>query len=168
MSTQNQPITPDHLLQSFRGRSLKSIILFTVIAHIVIIGGTSVPYFLESFGKNSSEKLSEEQRTEIAAREATDALRKIAEKNNIKPQDLSARIAGGAGPKSPAAEETAKPEAESETPVTETTNPAVTPETTEPEKPKSAIEQELDVKQDGPTVPEIKVEEAADEDLFGQ
>lgn len=168
MSTQNQPITPDQLLQSFRGRSFKSIILFTVIAHIVIIGGTSVPYFLKTFADKSSQKLTEEQRTEIAAREATEALRAIAEKNGIKPQDLSARIAGGAGPKAAPAEETEKPEAVSETPASETTDPATTPETAEPEKPKSEIEKELDVKQEGPTVPDIKVEEATDEDLFGK
>lgn len=168
MSTQNQPITPDQLLQSFRGRSLKSVILFTVIAHIVIIGVTSVPYLLESFTGKSTEKLGEEERTEIAAREATEALRAIAEKNGIKPQDLSARIAGGAGPKSAKSEEAEKPEAVTETPGPETSDPAVTPETAEPEKPKSEIEKELDVKQDGPTVPDIKVEEATDDDLFGK
>jgi hypothetical protein len=162
MSTQNQEISPDQLLQSFRGRSFKSVILFTVIVHVVVIGATSVPYLMKSITGKSDSKLSEADRTEVAAREATDALREIATKHGIKPQDLSTRIAGGAAPAAPK-EETPAPAVESTTP--EATQPEATGET---EKPKSAIEKELEVKEEGPKVPAISVEEASDEDLFGK
>lgn len=162
MSNPNQEITPDKLLESFRGRSFKSVILFTVIVHAVVICGTSVPYLMKAITGKSSSKLNETERTEIAAREATEALRDIATKHGIKPQDLSTRISGGAAPKAPVEKE------EEPAPKEE---PVVTPETppnAEPEKPKSEIEKELEVKQEGPKVPEIKVEEATEEDLFSK
>ncbi len=150
----NQETTPDQLLESFRGRSFKSIILFTIVVHLVILGGTSVPYLMKSLGGKSDSKLTEEERMEIAAREATAALRDIATKHGLKPQDLSSRIADGAAPK-PATTPTPTPEEET-----------VTPAPKEEEKPKSAIEEELEVKEDGPKVPPVPTEEAEDDDLF--
>ena len=162
MSNPNQETTPDQLLESFRGRSFKSIILFTVIAHLVIIGGTSVPYLIKSFTGASDSKLSEEERSDIATREATTAIREIATKYGIKPQDLSTRLAGGA-PKAPAAEEKTEPE----TPApAEEPKPENAGNSEDSEKPKSAIEKELDVKVEGPKVPPVPTEEATDEDLF--
>ena len=160
MSNPTQEITPDKLLESFRGRSFKSVILFTVIIHVVIVGGTSIPYLMEKIIGKSGSKLNEKDRIELAAREATEALHEISTKHGIKPQDLSSRIAGGAAPKAPVEKEGETP-APKEEPVT----PEVAP-TAEPEKPKSEIEKELEVKQEGPKVPEIKVEEATEEDLF--
>jgi len=154
MTTPSQETTPDQLLESFRGRSFKSIILFTVIVHVVVIGGTSVPYFIKSASGKSDSKLTEKERTEIAAREATTALRDIATKHGLKPQDLSSRIAGGAPSAAPKEEAPAPAE-----------DPATTPPE-ETDKPKTAIEEELDVKEDGPTVPPVPTEEATDDDLF--
>ncbi len=161
MSNPTQETTPDQLLESFRGRSFKSVILFTVIVHVVIVCGTSIPYLMKTITGKSASKLSENDRTELAAREATEALRDIATKHGIKPQDLSSRIAGGAAPKAPV--EKGEEPAPKEEPVTPETAPTV-----EPEKPKSEIEKELEVKQEGPKVPEIKVEEASEEDLFSK
>jgi hypothetical protein len=164
--------TPDDLLDSFKGRNMKSIILVTLIVHAIIIGGTSIPYILKSFSGKSDSKLSEEERTEIAAREATSALRDIATKHGIKPQDLSSRIAGAAGPAAPSTSTTTpkdSPKDSPKTPPAETTTPAVNTPTsavTEPEKPQSVIEQNIEKKQEGPKVPAIPVEEAEDEDLF--
>lgn len=154
MSTPSQEITPDQLLESFRGRSFKSIILFTIVVHLVIVIGSSVPYLIRSASGKSDSKLTEQERTEIAAREVTAALRDIATKHGLKPQDLSTRIAGGAAP--------AAQKEEAPAPKEEPAAPA--PEETE--KPKTAIEEELDVKQDGPTVPPVPTEEATDDDLF--
>jgi hypothetical protein len=148
----NQETTPDQLLESFRGRSFKSIILFTLIAHAVVIGGTSIPYLIKSAAGKSDSALTEAERTEIAAREATAALRDIASKHGIKPQDLSSRIAGGA-PK-------AVPKAAAAIPK----DAAATPAPEDPAEPNSAIEEQLDVKKDGPKVPPI--EEVEDDDLF--
>jgi hypothetical protein len=110
----------------------------------------------------SSSKLSESERTEIAAREATEALRDIATKHGLKPQDLSSRIAGGAAPVAP--KEDAPPAAKDPAP-SDVKQPE---EAGEPEKPASAIEKEIEVKAEGPVVPPIPVEEASDEDLFGK
>jgi hypothetical protein len=154
MSSQNQETTPDQLLESFRGRSLKSIILFTIVVHLVIVGATSVPYLMKSLGGKSDSKLTEEERTEIASREANAALRDIATKHGIKPQDLSSRIADGAPPKS---NTTPTPAANEETD---------TPAPEEEDKPKSAIEEELEVKENGPKVPSIPTEEVEDDELF--
>lgn len=154
MTTPKQETTPDQLMEAFHGRSFKSVILFTLIVHVIVLGGTSVPYLMKSFAGKSDSKLSEKERTEIAAREATSALRDIATKHGLKPQDLSSRIAGGAAP--------AAPKEETPVPTDETVAPA--PE--EADKPKSAIEEQLDVKEDGPTVPPVPTEEATDDDLF--
>lgn len=162
MTTQTQEITPDQLLESFRGRSFKSVILFTVIVHVVFIGATSVPYLMKLFTGDSASKLSENERTEIAAREANDALRDIATKHGIKPQDLSSRIAGGAAPAVPKKD---VPVATGEPAAPEASQPDVAEE---PEKSKSAIEEQLKVKEEGPKVPTIPVEEATEEDLFGK
>lgn len=143
-------------MEAFHGRSFKSVILFTLIVHVVVLGGTSVPYFMKSASGKSDSKLTEKERTEIAAREATSALRDIATKHGLKPQDLSTRIAGGAAPAAPKKEEPA--------PAEEPVTPA--PDEAEAEKPKTAIEEQLDLKKDGPTVPPVPTEEATDDDLF--
>lgn len=166
MTTQTET-TPDQLLETFRGRSFKSIILFTLIAHLVVIVGGSIPYLVESFKGKADSKLSDEERMELANREATAALRDIATKHGIKPQDLSSRLAGGASPA--AAPASTPPKDAPKAPPAETTTPiAKTPTsvTTEPDKPQSAIEQNIEKKQEGPKVPTIPVEEAEDEDLF--
>ena len=158
MTTPKQETTPDQLMEAFHGRSFKSVILFTLIVHVVVLGGTSIPFLMKSVSGKSDSKLTEKERTEIAAREATSALRDIAEKHGLKPQDLSTRIAGGAAPAAP------KEEAPEEAPAPKEDPTTTPPEETE--KPKTAIEEELDVKAEGPKVPPIPTEEASDDDLF--
>ncbi|MFZ9935502.1 MAG: hypothetical protein ACO3JG_00430 [Luteolibacter sp.] len=145
--------TPDELLDTFRGRSLKSIILFTLAVHAVVLLGTSVPFLWKTIAGPSAE-LTEEQRVQAAVKEATASLRKIAERHGIPPQDLGSQFAAGS-PAAPA--------------------PAATPETTSPEtatpdenaasgdEPKSAIEEEIEKAAPGPEVPPIPEEEV---DLF--
>ena len=159
--TQREETTPDQLLDTFRGSSLKTIILFTILVHIVVVLGSSIPYLMKTFAGGDTSKLSEQERLDIAAKEATSALRDIAVKHGLKPEDLGERFA----PRTaiPAAKDTtAKPE--EKTP--EETKPEETkPEETKPEetKPESAIEKEIKVKQDGPAVPTLDTEK---EDLF--
>lgn len=152
-NTQKEEITPDQLLETFRGSSMKNIILFTVLVHVVVLIGTSVPYIWKSVAGGDSSKLSEKERMEIAAREATSSLREIASKHGVKPEDLSSNFAGKT----------------SVTPATETPKPE-SPANVESEKapeaaeaPQSAIEKELDVKEAGPKLPAIEQEK---EDLF--
>jgi hypothetical protein len=150
MTTSVEETTPDQLLESFRGNSMKSIIVFTVIVHLVVLIGTSIPYFLQSSAKKSAATLGEKERLELAAGEATKALREIAQKHGLNPQDLSARIAGGATPAAPAPAPAAADKVE--TPPT----PAAT---TAPEAPASEIEGKLQEKKSGPELPPVEEEE---------
>lgn len=163
MSTQTET-TPDQLLESFRGRSFKSIILFTLIAHLVVIVGSSIPYFVKSVTGKTDSTLSEQERLDLAAREANSTLRDIAAKHGLKPQDLSARISGDTPAAAVKEPDTTAPAPATDKPTTPTPEPATPP--TEAEKPKSAIEQKIEVKKEGPTVPPVPSDEANDEDLF--
>ncbi len=146
MSNATQDATPDELMQRFRGRSLKSMLVFTIVAHAVLILGTSLPGIVRSMA-SGDESMSEEQRADVAVKEATASLREIAERHGMTTQDLSARFANPAARPAP-------------------TTPSATPDTAAvaPEEPKSAIEQELETAAEGPTVPPIP--ETAEEDLF--
>jgi hypothetical protein len=149
--TLKEETTPDQLMKHFQGSSLKSIIIFTLIIHAVLLGGSSFPYLYRTIVGEDTSELSEKDRKDAAMREATAALREIAEQHGLKPQDLSNQLAGNA-PKAPKAPkiETAKK----------------TPESTpsaEPEKPQSAIEKEINKKASGPTVPSPVEDE---DDLF--
>ena len=149
--------SPDDLIQHFRGRSLKSIILFTIILHVVVIGGTSIPFFIRALTGPNTEAMSEEERIELAFEKASSALRDIAEEHDIRPQKLSDRFGGMARPTAAPTEEEASNEAAT---TEESTDPE---EPIEPEEPKSEIEKELEKAEPGPELP--PVEEAVD--LFG-
>ena len=163
--------SPDDLMRHFHGRSLKGIITFTVIFHAVVLLGSSVPYLWSTFGKGTA-NLSEEERFKIAAKEADDTLREIAEKHGLKPQDLGERLAGGA-PKAaaPAATPATSPAPTAPTPATLSTAPTPAPESAPapapagqgqpPAAPPSAIEKEIEKVKPGPTVPGVE-----DDDLF--
>lgn len=145
-TSKSEETTPADLMEPFKGRSLKSIVIFTVAVHAVVLLATSGSYFFKS-GAGDNSKLSEEERMKQAVGEATSSLRAIAEKHGLKAQDLSSRFSDGK-PAAPAAEE--KPAEKPADPV-----PA------EPEKEKSAIEKEIEKAAPGPAVPSVE-----DEDLF--
>jgi hypothetical protein len=152
-----QETTPDQLLDTFQGRSLKTIIVFTVLVHLVVVLGSSILFLWNRFAGNKSAGLSEDERMKLAVKEATASLRDIAESHNLRPQDLAGRMDGGAPkarpvepPAASAPEATPKPEGPS------TGTPA-------PEPPKSGIEEEIEKVKDGPTTPPVGGEEV---DLF--
>ena len=149
---QKEETTPDQLMKHFQGSSLKSIIVFTVVVHIVLISGFSFPFLYKTFVGGNTEEMSEKDRIDAAMREATVALREIAEEYDLKPQDLSSQLAGNA-PRAPKAAK--EPKAESP--------PKASPDAATPENPKSAIEQEISKKATGPTLPKPVDDE---EDLF--
>jgi hypothetical protein len=142
--TRIEETTPDQLMAPFRGRSLKSIIAFTVVVHLVVLGGTSVPFFLKTVRGEDGSKLTEDQRIDLAVREATASLREIADKHGLKAQDLGERFGSGA-------------------PKTEVAKVPASAPVEQPKEPKSAIEKELDTKEPGPALPDVKEE---DNDLF--
>lgn len=148
---QKEEITPDQLMEKFHGSSMKKIILFTLVVHVVVLVATSMPYLWAFVAGGDSSKLSEKERMELAAREATSSLREIASKHGLKAEELSGRFAGPA----PAAPQVETEKTNTEAPKGET--PA------EPEKPKSEIEKEINTKEAGPKLPAIEDEK---EDLF--
>ena len=143
--------TPDHLLDTFRGRGLKTIILFTIAVHAVVLLATSAPYLWRTVAGRDTGKLSEDERVKLAMKEATSSLRKIAEAHGLRPQDLSSRLDGG-GPRAPREEAAPAP---AETPGKQP-DAAATP--AEPEKPKSEIEKEIEKVKEGPTTPPVEEE----------
>ena len=145
--------TPGELLANFNGRSLKSMIIFTVVAHAVLLIPTSGSYIWKLIAGKDSSKLSESERIELAVQETQSAMRRIAEEHGIKPQELGNRFANPSA--APKAEP--KPETKTEPGAESKTEPKTPPPA--PEEPKSTIEKELKKAEPGPTVP-------ADEDLF--
>lgn len=146
--------TPDSLMSAFRGRGLATILLFTLVVHVVVLGGSSVPFLWRSiFGEDTSE-LGEAERIKAAVEEATPVLREIAEKHGLNPQQLSSQFAGGGSraakvAESSSAESAAQPAGAAE---------PLESSPQEPEKPKSALEKELDVKLEGPKQPSLEDE----------
>ncbi len=144
---QGDETTPDELMESFQGRSVKSIVVFTLIIHGVILLGTSIPFLIEKVAGKDTSEMSEEERIQLAVKEATSSLRDIADEHGLNVQDISNQFASGKKkPKAPAKEQPNQP----------------TPDP-QPEKEKSELEKELDVKADGPEIPKV---EDDDEDLF--
>ena len=131
--------TPDELMEHFQGRSLGSIIIFTVIIHAIVLLGTSAPFLWKTFFGADTAKMSEEDRVKLAVEKATPL--------------LSTQFTGGA-PKAPKAAPTPRPDA---TPGPDGGSPG------DPADPKSSIERELDKKAAGPDLPPVEDDE---EDLF--
>lgn len=143
-------ISPDELMESFKGRGLKTIILFTVVIHAVLLLGTSIPFLKKAVtGKDTSE-LSERERMELAMKEATDSLRDIAEEHGLNVQDISSNFSDKKSFGGAQAPEVKTPKIPEETRQGETSDP------------KSDIEKDLKIKKDGPQIPKVNEEE----DLF--
>ncbi len=142
-------VTPDTLMQRFQGSGLKKIIVFTLVVHAVVIGGSSLPYLVGAiFGRDTS-AMTEEDRIKAAVKEATEAIRAIAADYQLNPQEISDQFArGGSRAAAVASAEAARPESEAADGVAE------------PGRPTSEIEKAMDVKAEGPEVPAI------DDDIF--
>ena len=162
-SSSNQDVAPGDLLATFNGRSLKSIVVFTLIVHAVLLLATSGGTIWRAVSGSDTSSLSESERMDLAIKETTAAMRRIAEQHGIKPQDLGGQFAAPAaarGPETPKAAPAvgAAPASEPASAAAPETAP-VTPPAPAAEEPKSSIEKEIKKAVPGPTVP-------ADEDLF--
>ncbi|MDX1681058.1 MAG: hypothetical protein R3242_10045 [Akkermansiaceae bacterium] len=146
---------PDDLMDHFKGRSLKSIVIFTVIVHLVVILVTSIPFFLGMFS-DPGEGLSEEERTKLAVQEANETLARIAEEHGLQAQQLRSTMAKGrSAPKAPARKEN---EGEDTTPTESEDTPPAEGEI----RGDSPVEQKLQEKLDPPDLPPVN----DTEDLF--
>lgn len=150
-------VSPDELMDDFRGRPIAKIVVVTLIAHVLVVGAFSIGYLKDQLLGVDTSQLSEEERLDIAVREGTTALREIADRHNVNVQDLSSRFAGGARKPAtpPPADDPAQPDAPAP--------PPVDPDA--PNKPDSAIEQQLKETADGPAKPDLAPLEE-DDDLF--
>ena len=149
-------VTPESMMSDFRGRPVVGILSFTVIVHVVLVSVFSFGYLKNELLGEDTSSLSEEERLEVAVREATTSLRGIAERHGLSPQDLTSQFAGGDS--RPATSATSQPAAEPSGPDT----PGET--TAETDEPESAIERELNTTANGPDVPDLPPDLPTEED----
>lgn len=81
-------VSPDSLLSDFKGSSVSKIVVFTVILHVIILGGSSIPWLISEFVQNPIE-LEKGEREKLALTDATMAIKDIAEKYGLEPADIT-------------------------------------------------------------------------------
>jgi transposase-like protein len=106
---------------------------------------------MKTLSGTDTSKLSEKERMDIAVLEATESMRNIAQKHGLSPQDISSHFGGGGT--RPATNPTDASKSAAPTKPAAPEGATSTAPKSEPEKPKSAIEKELEVKTKGPTLP---------------
>lgn len=150
-------VTPESLMERFKGPGMVKMIIVTLVFHAVLIFGTSVSYLKKSFLGGDVAAMTKEQRVEKAVEEATSSIRRIASENGLNPQDISDNFSSSA---SRAAKAAAGPAGKGVAPATNTPAEKVLvskPESSEkietPERPESKIEKELKKTVKGPSEP---------------
>ena len=147
-------VTPESLMGIFKGPGIMKMIIVTLIVHVVVMVGSSVPFLMRSvFGEDTSQ-MTKDERIDLAVADATAAIRKIAKEQDLSPQDISDQFASGksSSPKKPAAAPKATPKVEDQN------SDAL------PDKPKSEIEKMLEIKADGPDAPPVDLDD--EDDIF--
>lgn len=159
-------VTPESLMERFRGPGLIQMIIVTVVFHAVLVFGTSIGYLKKSLFGDEVAAMTKEKRIEKAVGEATSSLRKIAAENGLNPQDISdnfsssaaraAKAAAGAAGKGPTAATNAPAD---KAPVSK---PDKDGKTEKPDRPESQIEKDIKKAVKGPEVPPA----AGKDDIF--
>jgi hypothetical protein len=153
----NDDVSPESLMESFKGVSMMKMVVITLVFHAVVVGGSSVSFLKKSLVKDDGTKTKEERVTKAMV-EATSALRKIAVENGLNPQDISDQFAAGSVRAPREAATNVVPEAAAvPAPVPASTNQAVpvavSAETNAAERPKSEYEKNLEKSAKGPDMP---------------
>jgi len=162
-SVELDDVTPESLMDKFKGPGLMKMIIVTVVFHLVVMVGFSINYILK-IGQDNSQ-LSKEDRIEKAVADATTVLREIADEYELSPQDISDNFSKGGsrtikkavntkGPKSAMDKELDDKKIDADA-----TPPAVDGDDGTVEKPKSALEKQIKKAVDGPDMPGIDEEE---------
>ena len=144
-------ISPDELMSDFRGHSLVKIVIFTLVAHVILLGVFSPGYIkTQVFGESDEPteevaELSDEEKLEKAQKDGKAALREVADKYGLTIKELKAQL-----------------DAEQPAPAPVGSGQATDPADTDDPGPGSAIERELEVEADGPDVPDLSVEDEGD------
>lgn len=148
-------VTPESLMERFKGPGLVKMIIVTVVFHAVLVFGTSVTYMKKSIFGDEVAAMTKEKRIEKAVGEATSSLRKIAVENGLNPQDISdnfsssaARAAKAAAAGKGTASATNAPADKAPVP-----KPDKDGKTEKPERPESKIEKDMKKAVKGPDAP---------------
>jgi hypothetical protein len=161
-------VSPDTLMNDFRGKPIVGIVALTLIIHAVLIGVFSIGYIKETFLGEDTSNLSKEERLNVAVREATILLREICERHDLSPQELSNRFADGGGKlnTTTGASGSGSNAATNKTggDANKTGSPNTPNTSGVPKTPGSNIEKTLNQKAAGPDVPDLNAKE--DDDLF--
>ena len=137
-------VSPDSLMTDFKGKSILVIALFTIIVHVVLLGGTSINFLKEKLFSDTR-KLSEEERKREALADATLAIRDIAAKYALTSGDITSQFsAAGSRADKVADKSEEKKQLEKK--------PEEKPEKKPEEKPKekSELEKKFEKKEPGP------------------
>ncbi len=163
-----EKISPDELMADFRGKPLMTILLFTVVVHVIALIIFSPGYLKNQiFGESAPPteqvtELSNEERIAKAASDGKDALRKIADQYGMTVSELRTQLAS-----EPAASNTAAPanpnQAAPNPAAPNPANPNQAPSTT-PTEPSSQIEKDLQTEVEGPAIPDLSTDK--EDDLF--
>ena len=163
-SDSHSEVSPDSLMNDFRGGSLFGVIVFTALVHVVLIGVFSIGYLRNELLGQDTKSLTEAERLDIAEQEAIKALGEIAKRHDVPEKDLSDRFAGkGKRSDTPTSSEPVLPKGNplpNENPLGNEPDP-----TANEQEPGSDIERELQKKADGPNLPELPSLDDED-DLF--
>ncbi|MBI1337217.1 MAG: hypothetical protein GC164_09680 [Phycisphaera sp.] len=157
-------VSPDSLLNDFHGKPLFRVILFTVVVHVLFIGVFSVGYIKEQVFGSSTASMNREQKLDSAVKEGTAALREIAQRYDLNPEDLSGQFGGRTQSIStPDTSNTPSNPQDAATPPDTGSTQQAAPEQPTTEQPTSEIEKTLQHKEPGPEVPKLPSDE---DDLF--
>jgi hypothetical protein len=144
--------SPDSLMGDFRGRPIVKILFFTLLVHVVLVGVFSIGYLKNQLVGEDTSAMSKDKRLELAVRDATKALRGIAERYEMSPQELSSQFAAG------------KPRSASASPNPKPADPGDKKTPPDGKKPDSTMGKILKKTETGPDVPDLAPKE--DDDLF--
>ena len=85
-------INPDALMGDFKGRGVIGIFLFTIVAHVIVLAGSSFPYIQSEFLNADPIELAEDEKKGLALDEATKAIRGIADKYGLSSSDITSKF----------------------------------------------------------------------------
>jgi len=162
--SESDPVTPDELMNDFRGKPLGKILVFTVVLHLVLIVGLSPGYFMRlAFGE--PQPPTAEEKRKVAVIEANQALREIADRYKLNRDELSEALSKPAATSDTGDEPTAETGDEPADTSEPTDPPADAAEGDDPDQPLSDIEETLQQEEAGPALPDLN--QTPEEDLFG-
>ena len=163
MIDEKDDVSPDSLMADFRGKGLVPILILTVVVHLVVFGGTSVGYLKDELMGPATDEMSQEEKVDAAVKEATIAIREIAEKYGLSAQDVSDQFSKGGSRTSKIAGSNEEDEPADASPTSTAPSPPTVPEDAPP---KSDYEKTLETVTPPPAAPDLAAPITDEESLF--